>query len=64
MITANGAWALGFEDRTGLIASRRPADFVILKPTGTPKTLVKAAAAIFESTTEVVSTFRGGQPIR
>ena len=64
MITANGAWALGFEDRTGLIASGRPADFVILKPTGTPKTLVKAAAAIFESTTEVVSTFRGGQPIR
>ena len=64
MITANGAWALGFENCTGLIASGRPADFVILKPTGTPKTLVKAAAAIFESTTEVVSTFRGGQPIR
>ena len=63
MITSNGAWALGFEHRTGSIATGRPADFVILKPSMPPKTSDRAAAAIFDATTEVVSTFRGGRPI-
>jgi cytosine/adenosine deaminase-related metal-dependent hydrolase len=63
MITSNGAWALGFEHRTGSIATGRPADFVILKPSMPPKTSDRAAAAIFDATTEVVSTFRGGRPL-
>jgi len=63
MITSNGAWALGFEHRTGSIATGRPADFVILKPSRPPKTSDRAAAAIFDATTEVVSTFRGGRLI-
>lgn len=63
MITSNGAWALGFEHRTGSIATGRPADFVILKPSMPPKNSDRAAAAIFDATTEVVSTFRGGRPL-
>ena len=63
MITSNGAWALGFEHRTGSIATGRPADFVILKPSMPPKTSDRAAAAIFDASTEVVSTFRGGRPL-
>ncbi len=63
MITSNGAWALGFEHRTGSIATGRPADFVILKPSMQPKNPDIAAAAIFDASTEVVSTFRGGRPL-
>ena len=63
MITSNGAWALGFEHRTGRIATGRPADFVILKPSVSPSTADKATAAIFDVTTTVASTFRGGVPI-
>ncbi len=63
MITSNGAWALGFEHRTGSIATGRPADFVILKPSMQPKNSDIAAAAIFDASTEVVSTFRGGRPL-
>ena len=63
MITSNGAWALGFEHRTGSIATGRPADFVILKPSVSPSTADKATTAIFDATTAVVSTFRGGRPI-
>ena len=63
MITSNGAWALGFEHRTGSIATGRPADFVILKPSMPPKNSDIAAAAIFDASTEVVSTFRGGRPL-
>ncbi len=63
MITSNGAWALGFEHRTGRIATGRPADFVILKPSVSPNTADKATAAIFDTTTTVISTFRGGRPI-
>ena len=63
MITSNGAWALGFEHRTGSIATGRPADFVILKPSVSPSTADKATAAIFDTSTAVASTFRGGRPI-
>ena len=63
MITSNGAWALGFEHRTGSIATGRPADFVILKPSVSPSTADKATAAIFDTRTTVASTFRGGRPI-
>lgn len=63
MITSNGAWALGFEHRTGSIATGRPADFVILKPSVSPSTAAKATAAIFDTSTAVASTFRGGRPI-
>ncbi|HBU37173.1 MAG TPA: hypothetical protein DEB70_05140 [Planctomycetaceae bacterium] len=63
MITSNGAWALGFEHRTGSIATGRPADFVILKPSSPPKTSDRASAAIFDATTDVVCTFRGGRPL-
>ena len=63
MITSNGAWALGFEHRTGSIATGRPADFVILKPSVSPSTADKATAAIFDKRTTVASTFRGGRSI-
>ncbi|MBT7729579.1 MAG: amidohydrolase family protein, partial [Planctomycetaceae bacterium] len=63
MISVNGAWALGFEHRTGCIATGRPADFVILKPSVSPNTADQATMTIFDSMTEVVATFRGGRPI-
>ena len=63
MISANGAWALGFEHRTGCIAAGRPADFVILRPSVSPNTAEEATMMIFDCVTEVVATFRGGRPI-
>lgn len=63
MICVNGAWALGFENRTGCIATGRPADFVILRPSVSPNTADEATATIFDRTTKVVATFRGGRPI-
>jgi len=63
MVTADAAWPLGFEDRTGCIAVGRPADLAILRPAAAAVHAADAAAAVFAADTEVVATLRGGRCI-
>lgn len=60
MATVNGAWALGFERRSGLLAPGRPADLAVLLPAithGDP------FDAILDPATRVIATLRAGRVI-
>ena len=60
MSTVEGAWALGLEDRAGLLAVGRPADLVVLRPAAAATDPFTAA---FEPDTRVTATLRRGRPI-
>lgn len=60
MATVDGAWALGFEHRAGVLAPGRPADLVILRP-ARPSTDPHEAA--LDPETAVVATLRAGRLI-
>jgi len=60
MATTEAAWALGFERLSGILAPGRPADFVILQPSGRFR---DPWDAILDPTSRVVATLRGGRVI-
>jgi cytosine/adenosine deaminase-related metal-dependent hydrolase len=60
MATVNAAWALALEDRAGSIAIGRPADLVILRPSGTCGDPFTTTIDPFST---VVATFSRGRPI-
>ena len=60
MATRNGAWALMQEHRSGILALSRPADLVILMPTGHHPDPYQAA---LDPTTSVMATLRNGKTI-
>jgi len=60
MATAAGAWALGFERRSGILAPGRPADLAILRPS---RPAADPHATALDPETTVVGTVRGGRLI-
>lgn len=58
MATREGAWALGFERRAGVLAAGRPADLVILRPSHARSDPYEA---VLDPTTRVVATLRAGR---
>ena len=60
MATVHGAWALGFEHVSGLLAAGRPADLAVLLPS-TPRD--DPFDAILDPATRVVATLRAGRVI-
>ena len=60
MATLNGAWALGFERRCGMLAPGRPADLAILRPVGQGR---DPFAAALHPAAVVAATLRRGRVI-
>lgn len=60
MATVNGAWALGFERTSGLLAAGRPADLTVLQPATRHRDPYEA---ILDPDTRVVATLRAGRVI-
>jgi cytosine/adenosine deaminase-related metal-dependent hydrolase len=60
MATVDGAWALGFEKVSGLLAAGRPADLAVLIPSTTRG---DPFDAILDPATRVVATLRSGRVI-
>lgn len=60
MATADGAWALGFERRAGILAPDRPADLVVLHP---PAGHRDPFESVLDPATRVVATLRSGRII-
>jgi len=60
MATVDGAWALGFEHRAGILATGRPADLVVLRPA---RGWSDPHEAAIDPATEVVATLRAGRLI-
>ena len=60
MATVDGAWALGFEKVSGLLAAGRPADLAVLIPSTTSG---DPFDAILDPATRVVATLRAGRVI-
>ena len=60
MATVNGAWALGFDRRCGILAPGRSADLVILRPAMRHSA---PFAAVVDPATRVTATLRGGRVI-
>ncbi len=60
MATIEGAWALGFERRAGILAPGRPADLVVLRPAHLGRDPFEAA---IDPATNVVATLRSGRVI-
>ena len=60
MATRDGAWALGFENRCGMLAPERPADLAIVLPAGRYQ---DPHAAAMDQATKVVATLRRGRVI-
>ena len=61
MATLHGAWAIGFEDRSGRIATGRPADLAILRPAAAVS--ADPLAAALDPATSVAATLRRGRSI-
>jgi cytosine/adenosine deaminase-related metal-dependent hydrolase len=60
MATRQGAWALGFERRCGILSPGRSADLAILRPSGRYEDPHEAAV---DPATQVAATFRRGRVI-
>lgn len=60
MATVHGAWALGFERCSGMLAPGRPADLVILRPETRHR---DPHDAVLDPATRVVATLRAGKII-
>ncbi len=60
MATADGAWALGFERRAGILVPGRPSDLVVLRPPTGHRDPFEAA---LDPATRVVATLRSGRLI-
>jgi len=60
MATRNGAWALGFDQRSGTLAPGMSADLVILRPAGG---IADPHEAAIDPATQIIATLRRGRVI-
>ena len=60
MATRHGAWALGFDRRTGSLTAGRAADLLVLRP---PQAHADPFHAALDPATEIVAVFRSGRLI-
>jgi len=60
MATRQGAWALGFERRCGMLAPGRLADLAILRP---PSRHADPSEAVLDPATQITATLSRGRVI-